>query len=175
MTLSSCRRSLAAITVATLLLGGLFAAVGASRASAATPACTGAQLVETIDPLSGGATAGTVYFQLKFTNLGGTCELRGYPGVSAVNLAGRQLGRAAVRQTGKLEEITLKAATASSAVSAVETVGFVDTGALSGCDERLAAGLRVYAPGSTTAKYVPFVVDACSSTAHAYIELKPIT
>jgi hypothetical protein len=40
--------------------------------------------------------AGSIYYHLEFTNLSGrACTLVGYPGVSAINLSGHQLGSAA--------------------------------------------------------------------------------
>ncbi len=152
------------------------AAIGPGDARASgTPACAGSQLVTTIAPARGGATAGTFYYDLKFTNLGRTCTLRGYPGLSAVGISGRRLGRAAVHQRGAARTVTLRAPTSDSASSATAVVGFVDTGNFGGsCHQQLAAGLRVYAPGSTRAASVPFVFDACSRGSDAFLKVAPI-
>src|SRR5581483_3616965 len=71
--------------------GGSVAKASATSA-AAPPPCAAAGLVVWLDTREGRA-AGSVYYRLELTNLGArTCSLRGYPGVSAVDLAGRQLG-----------------------------------------------------------------------------------
>src|SRR4029079_9392733 len=55
-----------------------------------TPRCTTAGLVVWLNT-QGSGTAGSTFYQLKFTNLSGhACTLTGYPGVSGVNLAGHR-------------------------------------------------------------------------------------
>jgi hypothetical protein len=60
------------------------------------------------------------------TNLGTTCTLRGYPGVSAVSASGRQLGSPASRVTG----IHIKTVTIQRGGSVKAAVGLKDTGLL---------------------------------------------
>ena len=90
---------------ATLLGGGAVAAVLAvaaaatiaTSAQASAGACATSGLVVWLNT-SGNGAAGSIYYNLEFTNLGGrACTLYGYPGASAVDLAGSQLGRAASR------------------------------------------------------------------------------
>jgi hypothetical protein len=72
-------------------------ASGRQTVRSAAPSCKTSGLVVWLDT-QGDAAAGSVFYKLKFTNQSGsTCVLRGYPGVSAVNLKSHQLGRAASR------------------------------------------------------------------------------
>lgn len=65
--------------------------------TAGTPPCTTAGLVVWLDTQGNGA-AGSTYYKLEFTNQSRhTCRLGGFPGVSAVDLSGNQLGSAATR------------------------------------------------------------------------------
>ena len=142
------------------------AMTGAARTHAspasvsAAPPCATSQLVVWID-LPGNGTAGSTYYSLQFTNLGSrTCTLRGYPGVSAVDLAGRSLGGGAGRNSLQgVATVTLARGASRTAVLRV-----TDTGALpaAGCREAAAAGIRVYPPGQTASRVVPFPFQSCS-------------
>ena len=98
---SATARRLAAIA-AGVAAGGLIVATaafattasGAARASAEeAPACTAFGLGVWVAVNQGGGAAGTIYYPLEFTNLSGrTCSLFGFPGVSALDAQGRQLG-----------------------------------------------------------------------------------
>src|SRR5262249_18751428 len=93
--------------------------------AAATPACKSQQLVNWLNTTANG-TAGTIYYELQFTNVGPTCTLRGYPGVSAVSLSGHQLGKPARRVTG----LTVKTVKVRQGRTARAAVGFEETGAI---------------------------------------------
>src|ERR1700736_3708798 len=83
----------AALCALTVLAAAGVAVAGASG----VPRCTTADLVVWLDTQGNGA-AGSSYYSLELTNLSGRrCTVSGYPGVTAVNLAGHQLGRAATR------------------------------------------------------------------------------
>jgi hypothetical protein len=114
----------------------------------------------------GGGTAGSVYYKLELTNLSGhACTLRGYPGVSAVNLRGRPLGSGASRETARKPRLVTLAGgtpTLASGTTATAVLRVLDAGAISGCRPVIAAGLRVYPPGQSTAKVLPFPFEACS-------------
>ncbi len=80
--------------------------------------------------------------------------------VSAVSLAGRQIGRPASRLTnGRVRTVTVGVGKTVNA-----DVGFFDADAIprSHCRPVLAAGLRVFAPNTSTAKFVPFPSTVCS-------------
>ncbi len=113
--------------------------------AASTPTCATSGLVIWLNQEGGGGALGSIYYKLELTNLSGhACTLYGFPGVAAVNLAGRQLGLAATRETTP------------------KNVRIVDVGALPGCRPVAAAGLRVYPPGQTRSKVIPFPFETCS-------------
>src|SRR5215472_4306894 len=77
--------------------GAAAAPAAAHPGHAATPACATSGLDVWLNTQGNGA-AGTIYYQLEFTNLSGSsCTLFGFPGVSAVSLTGTQIGNAAFR------------------------------------------------------------------------------
>jgi hypothetical protein len=148
------------------------AVAGTAGASRSTPACATSSLVVWLNTGSGGAAAGSTYYKLELTNLSGhACALRGYPGVSAVDLRGRQLGRAAGRNpTRPARTITLAPGTSAAAVLQIADVyNYPPTT----CRRTMAAGLRVYPPGQTRAKTVPFPFLACSRTGPTYLHIAP--
>ena len=91
------RRTAAAALVACAAMAAIVAAPTA--ATAGTPACSASSLVGWLDTQGSGA-AGSSFYELQFTNLSRrSCRLAGYPGVSAVDLGGRQVGHAASRDS----------------------------------------------------------------------------
>ena len=96
------RRTMAAF--AAVLGLGIGWAVRASTAASAAPAnippvCSTANLVVWVNVDEGQGAAGTWYYPLEFTNISNhTCRVWGYPGVSATDANGKQLGDAAGRQ-----------------------------------------------------------------------------
>jgi hypothetical protein len=144
----------------------------APAAGASTPACKTSGLVVWLDTQSNG-TAGTIFFTLNFTNLSsGSCTLRGYPGVSAVNLNNGQVGKAGSRVSGQ----TVKTITLGAGKTAHATLGIVDTGALPNCSMTTAAGLRVFPPNQTASKVIPFPFPACgSSSSPVFLRIRPVT
>ena len=114
-------------------------------------------------------------YTLNFTNLSGhACTLRGFAGVSAVNLGGGRLGRAAAREPGHpVRTVTLTAGHTAHAI-----LGIVDIGVLSptACPPTTAAGLRVFAPNQTTSKVIPFPFSACGGTGGpTFMRIRPVT
>jgi hypothetical protein len=147
---------IASAALATALLAAMPAA---TQASSGPPACRTSGLVVWI--ASGQGAAGSFYYTLDFTNQSGAkCTLRGYPGVSAVNLGGHQLGSAAARDTSrKVRTITLaNDATASTTLHVVDVLNFTP----SACGPADAAGVRVYPPNQTQSKIVPLPFKACT-------------
>jgi uncharacterized protein DUF4232 len=149
-----------AIAAGAVVLGAAAHAgpVGARPASA--PACRTGGLVVWLDT-RGGAAAGSVYYRLGFTNLSGhVCTLTGYPGVSAADLRGRELGSAASRNPAKPRRLlTLgRGGTVVSVLQIAQALNFPR----SVCGPENAAGLRVYPPNQTVSKLVPFPFLACS-------------
>jgi hypothetical protein len=108
-----------------------------------------------------------------FTNLAPrACTLRGYPGVSAVDLTGHQVGSAAARDRGR----PVNAVTLASGASAAAVLRIADAYNYprSACGLRTAAGLRVYPPDQTVARVVAFPFAACTRRGPAYLGIEPV-
>ncbi|MDQ6776700.1 MAG: DUF4232 domain-containing protein, partial [Actinomycetota bacterium] len=121
----------------------------------------------------GNGAAGSIFYALELTNLSGqTCTLNGYAGVSAVDLAGHQLGSAASRDTSHTPRtVTLASGATATAVLRIVQAGNFPSAA---CHEVTAAGLRVFPPNLTTSKVVPFPFSACSSTGPVYLTVRAL-
>jgi hypothetical protein len=149
------------------------ASPAAPAAQAGTPRCATSGLVVWMNTQGDGA-AGSVYYTLKFTNLSGhACTLRGYPGVSAVSLSGRQLGTPARWGTSPATTVTLASGATAYAVLQYSDVVTGGSGPRP-CDAVTAAGLRVYPPGQTASKIVPFPLKACTSSGLVYMGVAPV-
>ena len=157
---------------ATLVPAAAMAAPGAAaHTGLATPACATSGLDVWLDTQGQGA-AGTIFYKLNFTNLSGsTCTMFGYPGVSATSLRGTQLGSAAARIGASPLTVTLaNGATATALLGIVEAGIFPPTP----CGPTTAAGLRVYPPGQTQSRAVPFPFGACSKAGPQYLKIMPV-
>jgi hypothetical protein len=142
------------------------AAHGGAARTTATPACATSGLDVWLDTQGSGALGKTEYF-LNFTNLSGsTCTLFGYPGVSAVTLAGAQIGSAASRTGGNPHTVTLANGKTTHALLGIVNPGVIPP---SQCHPVTAAGLRVYPPNQTRSKVVPFPFTACSKSGPVYL------
>src|SRR5262245_45816415 len=109
------RRLAAAIVgcCAILLPGAALAAPSAptaparSAAHAVVPGCETPGLVIWLNT-DGDAAAGSVFYNLEFTNLSGhSCTLNGFPFINAVSLTGSLLGHRAVFTGGPAHQVTL--------------------------------------------------------------------
>lgn len=157
--------SLAALVATTVAVGG-------RGAAASVPPCSTPGLVVWLNTNGNGA-AGSIFYKLEFTNQSGhTCTLRGYPGVSAIDLAGHQLGSPAARdRLHNPRTVTLRnGRTASAVLRIVEAVNF----SRSLCHQRAAAGLRVFPPNRVRAKRVPFPFAACSRRGTVYLTIQAV-
>ena len=112
-----------------------------------------------------GGAAGSTYEPLVFTNTGSaTCTLDGYPGVAFVApQSGKQVGAAASRNPQRAASLVTLAPGASA--SAMLQIANYANYPASSCSPTSVSGLRIYPPGSTTAKYVAFaqIQQACST------------
>jgi len=164
---------------ATSMVGaGLAAAVAftggsAAHAASGTPNCATGALVAWLDT-NGDSAAGSTYFKLELTNLSGRrCALRGYPGVSAVDLAGRQLGSAAGRNAHtRLSTVSLAPGRTAAAVLQVAHAGVYPTAE---CRPVTAAGLRIFPPNQKASKVAPFPFRACSRVGPVYLHVQAVT
>ena len=149
----------------------LVSLVATSAHAAAPPRCATAGLVIWIDT-QGDAAAGSTTFNLKLTNQSGhACLVRGYPGVSAVDLAGRGLGSPASRTTSPIRSITIVSGGTVSAPLQITVAGNFPPAV---CRPVAAAGLRVYPPGATASKVVPLPFQACSRTGPLFLHVKAV-
>ena len=164
------------VTAAAIALAATPAMAMASGAapagpSSAVPGCTAPGLVVWLDTNGQGATQSMVY-NLKFTNLSGhTCRLFGFPGVSAVNLTGGQIGRAAMRAPTRPHLVTLRPGGTTSALIQIQITADIPP---SLCRPATAAGLRVYPPNSFTSKIVPFPFAACTAKSMIFLTVLPV-
>jgi hypothetical protein len=189
---SSPRRLIGAAAIACAAALTPAAALAAASAAAAhdataTPTaiagCATSGLVVWLNVPPGSGYAGGAYYYLEFTNLSGhACTLRGYPGVSAVSLNGRQLGSPAGWGTPSTTTVRL-----ASGGTATAKLTIADTGNLgTQCFSRIprpgmpglvptAAGLRVYPPNQTVAKVIPYPLRACAHTGPVWIHAGAVT
>lgn len=145
----------------------------AATGSAAAQKCRTSGLDVWLNNESGGAAAGSVYYKLEFTNLSGhTCAIRGFPGVSAVNLGGGKIGKPAIRDTPQ----TSGSVTLAAGASATSILRIVDAGNFpaSSCHQVTAAGLRVFPPGQTASRLVPFPFQTCSATGVSVLAVRAL-
>jgi hypothetical protein len=151
-----------------------------AAATASTPACATSGLVIWLNTVGSGYAGGEDY-TLNFTNLSGhTCTLRGYPGVSAVSLSGRQIGRPAGWGTATPATVSLAGGATATAGLQISDPGDFGTACFppgpQGRAGKLptAAGLRVYPPDQSTSKVIPFPFHACYGTAPVWMYAKPL-
>ncbi len=169
-------RAGAAIAV---LVGSLGAVPGLTPTSIALaspaplPTCTTSATVVWLYIPAGSATAGSSYFDLRFTNLSGhACMLGGYPGVSAVDLSGHQLGNAASRlgTPGRAGVELVDGGTATASLRITDVANFP----ASSCPQAPAAGLRIYPPGQKASKIVPFPFSACGKVGETFLQVSAL-
>jgi hypothetical protein len=164
-----------ACAAALIPVAALAATATPATPAAGTPGCTTSRLVIWFGPQFGGGYAGGYGYNLNFTNLSGhACTLRGSPGVSAVNLSGHQLGRAASGDySGKTPAVRL-----ANGATATALVQVTDTGVYGGrglpCEPVTAAGVRVYPPNQFASKVAPYPFSACSHAGPVYMSVGPV-
>jgi len=155
----------------------------AAQNATASANCATSGLVVWLNVPPGNNYAGGASYYLEFTNLSGhACTLRGYPGVSAVSLNGRQLGSPAGWGSPRATAVRL-----ASGRTATAELQIADTGNYSQCFQRLpqgpgmagllptAAGLRVYPPNQTASTVIPYPLRACAHTGPVWIHAGPVT
>jgi hypothetical protein len=162
------------LAIAVLAAGGSIGGAGAANAgTAAIGKCTAADLGARLATDRGDGAAGSIYYPLDFTNLGRrTCTLYGFPGVSAVDSHGHQLGDAATRnRTTAAHLVVLRpGATAHTTLQWIEVANYG-----SGCRPVTAVELKIYPPGQRSATHAAFGLGACSRPGYPYLSVAPIT
>lgn len=146
----------------------------ARAAVVAVPECQAADLGVWFAVDQGNGTAGSSYYPLQFTNLSKhTCSLTGFPGVSAINGNGKQLGRSAFwsRVTPVRTVLLAPGATAHAELQYLDVA--VQTAP--GCRPLVTASeLRVYPPGQRSATHAVFDLPVCSHAHAVYMNVGPI-
>ena len=142
-----------------------------TSASPGVPTCRTSVLSVKIEQQEG--TAGTHYFDMWLrNNSSARCAVRGYPGVSFIDAAGKQVGAAADRDPLSMPPDAVSASGATVVLAkggvALFAIGVVDPGALPGCDQStMAKSLtwRIYPPDNTVALLVvlPPSMEACDN------------
>lgn len=177
-----------ALVVAGLIVAAVAIAPGASARSGAVltsdraraavvavPECQAADLGVWVAVDQGNGTAGSTYFPLQFTNLSRHyCSLRGFPGVSAINSNGKQLGSPASwsHVTPVRTVVLAPGATAHTLLQ----YGDVQVETAPGCGLAATAfELRVYPPGQRSATHAAFDLPVCSHAGPIYLNVEPIT
>lgn len=137
---------------------------------AALPACRTAQLRLSLGTTQGGA--GQFHQPLVLTNTGARCSLYGYPGVSFLDAAGRQLGSPAEAEPGTRKTLVVLAA--GGAASAALTYSNAGAYPDSTCRPQEAATVRVYPPGERAALTTPDKVLVCSAPGSHQLRIGPV-
>jgi hypothetical protein len=157
-------------------LGAGVAAGAAATASAGQPATVAACATSQIRVWYGqpsGATAGSFYIPLEFSDIGTTdCTLYGFPGVSGVALDGAQLGTPA-RWNHVIAPRTVVLAPGATSHDLLQIVDVANysTGA---CEPVKAYGLRVYPPNQKASVVLPFAFEACAKSGPVYLGADPV-
>lgn len=166
------------IAAAAAALGmGIGGAVWATSSASATPAaireCTAAQLAVWTSPELANGAAGTIFYPLEFTNTSGrTCFLIGWPGVSATNLNGKQLGSAAARDS----DVARKVVNVAPGATAHATLRYVDVQVdkSAGCKATTSSFLKVFPPDARSARLAFFDVPVCTVKGRVYLRISRI-
>jgi hypothetical protein len=165
------------VTVAAAAAAGLAISTAAYAASSSpgrpadsAPQCTASDLGVWVAIDQGNGAAGTIYYPLEFTNLSGRpCYLLGYPGVSALDADGHQLGSPADWEGSGARLVTL-----APGATAHTLLGYHDVAVTTepGCDQvNSMAELRVYPPGQRSSTDAAFSVPACSHRGPVYLSI----
>ncbi len=183
--LSTTARRVAAVIAAASLTGliaatAAFAAgssgtmLAADTAPAAVPACTAADLGAWVAISQGNGAAGSIYYPLQFTNLSRhACAMRGFPGVSALDRNGHQLGSPAGWATGVAAHTVVLAPGATA--HTILRYSDVTVTTTPGCHPVFSTfELRVYPPGQYSATYAAFGLEACSHAGPIYLSVEPV-
>jgi hypothetical protein len=123
--------------------------------------CNASQLGVWVNADSGNGTAGTIYYHLDITNTSPwTCYLYGWPGVSARNWAGGQLGQPARR----IADVPAKIVNVPPGGTAHAALGYVVAQLSPSCKPMTAVALKVYPPDNKGARQAFFPLPVCTKT-----------
>src|SRR5579863_8345646 len=147
------------------------AAIAAGVAATGLIACTAFGLGVWVAVEQGNGAAGTIFYPLEFTNLSGhTCSLFGFPGVSAVDQHGKQLGSSAnwEHTTSPHTVVLAPGATAHTMLAYHDAAVTTEPG----CHPvNSAVLLKVYPPGRHSATYAAYDFQSCSRKGVRYLSI----
>lgn len=166
--------ALAAVTALTLAAAQAPAlARTAATTSASTPKCTAADLGTWVAADQGDGAAGTVFFPLEFTNLSShACSLFGFPGVSATDSQGHQLGSPARWDHSIPPHVVTLApgATAHSVLAYSDAV----VGNCPAGHVRTASALRIFPPDQFQAAHAYWDLATCAVKGSVFLRVGAI-
>ena len=140
------------------------AAVSAAAGPAAAKCATADLTIWMGTP--GDGAAGSSYYELQFSNTSShACTIFGFPGVSALDIHGHQLGNAAARYHNDAAQLV----TLGRGETAHVLLRVVNTGALPNCHPAAAVTLRIFPPDDSGSVSVPFSFSACKRHGQAYL------
>jgi hypothetical protein len=154
--------------------GAVLTADTSRAAPAAVRACTAADLGAWVAVTQVNGAAGSSYWPLQFTNLSRhSCAMRGFPGVSAVDRNGHQLGSPAGRDH-VIPSRTVVLAPGATAHTLLR-YGDVTVATAPGCHPTFRTfELRIYPPGQYRATYAAFDLETCSHAGPVYLSVEAV-
>ncbi|MGD0241433.1 MAG: DUF4232 domain-containing protein [Streptosporangiaceae bacterium] len=154
--------------------GAVLASDTARTTATAVPACTAADLGAWVAVTQGNGAAGSIFYPLQFTNLSRhACAMRGFPGVSAIDRNGHQLGSPA----GWDHVVPARTVVLAPGATAHTILRWSDVEVTTapGCHPVFSTfELRIYPPGQRQATYAAFDLEACSHAGPVYLDVEPI-
>ena len=154
--------------------GAVLASDTARTTATAVPACTAADLGAWVAITQGNGAAGSIFYPLQFTNLSRhACAMRGFPGVSAIDRNGHQLGSPA-GWDHVVPARTVVLAPGATAHTILRWSDATITTTTSCHPVNSAFELRVYPPGQRQATFAAFDLPACSHAGPVYLDVEPI-
>jgi len=144
------------------------------RASAPVPACTAGALGAWVAVTQGNGAAGSIYYPLQFTNLSHhACAMRGFPGVSAIDRNGHQLGSPA--RWGHLVPARTVVLAPGATAHTILQWSDAEVSTAPGCHPTFSTfELRIYPPGQYSATYAAFDLETCSHAGPVYMGVGPV-
>jgi hypothetical protein len=154
--------------------GAVLTADTSRAAPAAVRACTAADLGAWVAVTQVNGAAGSSYWPLQFTNLSRhSCAMRGFPGVSAVDRNGHQLGSPA-GWDHVIPSRTVVLAPGATAHTLLR-YGDVTVATAPGCHPTFRTfELRIYPPGQYRATYAAFDLETCSHAGPVYLSVEAV-
>jgi hypothetical protein len=144
----------------------------AATTAARVPQCTAPGLGVWVAADQGNGAAGSIYYPLEFTNLSGrTCYMYGFPGVSAIDRNGHQLGSPARWD----HSVAARAVVLAPGATAHTVLRYVDAEVYtSGCRPGNAAELKIYPPGQYGATHALWGFGACTLGGRIFMYVQPL-